>query len=183
MDNITVYSNKNKMSREQFDEWFSLLEISFPTSERRSYRGHLEEFTSARFNSLCLRKEKLNGFINYWDFGEFVYIEHFAVQPELRGQGIGAAIIRELCSRAGGRTMVLEAEPYDSGELAKRRIAFYERQGFVVNEYEYIQPAIAKGEEPIPLIIMSSPRALSKTEYEAIRDAIYREVYDKRYFF
>ena len=79
--------------------------------------------------------------------------------------------------------MVLEAEPYDSGELAKRRIAFYERQGFVVNEYEYIQPAIAKGEEPIPLIIMSSPRALSKTEYEAIRDAIYREVYDKRYFF
>lgn len=178
MDNIVVYSKNNMIEKSLFDQLFDLLRLSFPTSERRNYSGHLSEFNEDIFHSLCYILDGLKGFMNYWDFGEFVYVEHFAVAPELRGQGTGSALMNELRRLIGARTLVLEAEPPSDSDIAKRRIAFYERLGFVLNEYEYIQPALMEGEQPIPLVIMSSPRKLSEGEYIRIRDKMYQRVYD-----
>lgn len=177
MDNVVIFSKGNMIEKSMFDQLFSLLQLSFPTSERRNYAGHLGEFAEDKFRCICYIPEALKGFLNYWDFGDFVYAEHFAVAPELRGQGTGSALMGELRAIVGNRTLVLEAEPPADSDIAARRIAFYERLGFVLNEYDYIQPALIEGERPIPLVIMSSPRRLTESEYQSIRDRLYKEVY------
>lgn len=177
MDNIVIYSKSNMIDKSMYDQLFSLLEFSFPASERRNYKGQLGEFQEEQFRSICYIPDGLKGFLNYWDFGDFIYVEHFAVSPELRGQGTGTALIGELRSIVGNRTLVLEAEPLADSNIAQRRIGFYERLGFVLNEYDYIQPVMMEGEEPIPLVIMSSPDKLSESEYTLIRDCLYKEVY------
>ena len=183
MNDITVYSSKNRMSDNVFIVFFSLMEEAFPSSERRTAQGHRAEFNSPMFNSICYMPDRIYGFINYWEFEDFVYVEHFAVQPELRGKGIGASLMEELRCRVGNKILVLEAEPPQDSDIARRRICFYERLGFMLNPYEYIQPAMSKGEQPIPLVIMSSPKALTEKEYSTIRDTIYLYVYSPAYFF
>ena len=177
MDNIVIYSKDNMIGKDLFNQLFSLLEISFPTSERRTYSGHLSEFDAPEFHSLCYMPDDLRAVLNYWDLGEFIYIEHFAVAPELRGQGTGSLLMHELRSVVGERPLVLEAEPLTDSSIAARRIAFYQRLGFEYNEYDYIQPPLIEGESPIPLKIMSAPDRLSEDEYIRVRDRLYRDVY------
>ncbi len=177
MNDIIIYSKNNLMEKSMFDQFFSLLKLSFPTSERRNYSGHLSEFNAPEFHSICYVPDGLKGFLNYWDLGDFIYIEHFAVAPELRGQGKGTALMGELRCVVGERTLVLEAEPPSDSDIAARRIAFYERLGFELNEYDYIQPAMMEGESPIPLVIMSSPEKLTESEYIKIRDRLYTDIY------
>ena len=183
MNDITVYDYNNRMSEERFAEFFALMEQAFPANERHTAKGHLAEFDAPEFHSICYAPDMLHGFINYWQLDGFVYVEHFAVQPELRGQGIGAALMAELRKRVGDVPLVLEAEPPQDSAIAQRRIAFYERLGFRLNPYDYVQPAMAEGESPVPLVIMSSPEALTETEFIAIRDTMYRIVYSPAYFF
>ncbi|MBQ9949080.1 MAG: GNAT family N-acetyltransferase [Oscillospiraceae bacterium] len=177
MDNIKIYSKQNRIEKSLFDEFFALMEQSFPTSERRDYEGFFAEFEHPCFHSICYQPERLAGVLNYYDFEDFIYIEHFAVSPELRGQGTGAALIGEIKRIGEGKKLVLEAEPPSDGDIACRRIGFYERLGFSLNEYAYIQPPLIKGEQPIPLVIMSFPERLSEKEYLDIRSVLYREVY------
>lgn len=177
MDNLVVYSKNDMIGKDMFDQLFSLLEISFPTSERRTYSGHLAEFSSEEFHCLCYVPDGLKAALNYWDLGEFLYVEHFAVAPELRGQGTGSLLMSEFRAAVGGKPIVLEAEPPCDSDIAARRIAFYQRLGFEYNDYDYIQPPLMDGESPIPLKIMSAPDRLSESEYIKIRDRLYRDVY------
>ena len=70
--------------------------------------------------------------------------------------------------------IVLEVEPpYD--EMKRRRIAFYERQGFCQNDYPYVQPPYREGETGVELILMSLPSPLSDCG-ECIKE-MYEKVY------
>lgn len=177
MKDITIYSGDNMIPSDVFEDVWQLLEESFPSCERWDHDGFLAEYTNPEFRSLVYRPDALSGVLDFWDFGSFVYVEHFAVAPELRGQGTGSAMMEELRRYVGERPLVLEAEPPSDSPLAARRIAFYERIGYVLNPYEYIQPAMGDDEHPIPLVIMSSPRPLSCDEFNAIRDRMYDRVY------
>ena len=75
-----------------------------------------------------------------------------------------------------GKNVVLEVElPEDA--LTRRRIGFYERHGFVWNDYPYMQPPMRKGQEPLPLRLMTKPTALDVETYERYRSAIHQNVY------
>lgn len=177
MKNITIYSKDNMIGKALFDEVWKLLELSFPSNERWDKAGFLSEYENAEFRSMIYCPDKLCGVLNFWELGGFVYVEHFAVQPELRGQGIGAALMHELSRIADGRIYLLEAEPPHDSPVAARRIAFYERLGFVLNTHEYIQPAMGKDEQPLPLVIMSAPKALTEEQFVQARDRMYKTVY------
>lgn len=177
MDRMICFNKENAPANEQVREIYSLMEKSFPSCERHTGEKFARQFSRSEFSSLCLYSDRLSAFINYWDFGDFVYIEHFAVQPELRGNGVGAALIREALSRNGGKTVVLEAEPRSLGEIAVRRLGFYARIGFVENAFDYVQPSMQQGEPPVPLVILSYPEKLTLPQYEHIRDTLYSEVY------
>ena len=104
-----------------------LLVESFPPEEYRELE-HLREYTDriGNFHNNIIFDDDLPiGFITYWDFDEFYYVEHFATNPALRNGGYGKRTLEHLCEFLK-RPIVLEVErPVE--EMAKRRINFYQR--------------------------------------------------------
>lgn len=179
MNNITIYSKKNPMSRGQFSRLFELMEYSFPQNERRDFKEQFEEFQKPLFRSLVLSEnDKIIGFLNYWELSELIYIEHFAIDRTLRGKGLGTGLVGKFREITENRPAVLEAEPPELNDTAFRRVEFYKRLGFRLNDYGYLQPPYRAGETPVRLVIMSSPNALSPEEFERARSTIYREAYE-----
>lgn len=176
--NITVYGIENPMPREYFARLYEIMEYSFPKDERREFEEQFGEFQKPCFRSLVHEENKsIAGFMNYWQLNGFVYLEHFAVVRELRGKGLGAALMNELCARTGC-PIILEAEPPELGKTAARRIDFYKRLGFHLNAYEYYQPPYHNDDEPVRLMIMSKPSPLSADEFIEVRNTLYRDAYE-----
>ena len=95
----------------------------------------------------------------YGNWTGFTYGEHFAVSPKWRNGGVGARILKEVMETVPGM-FCLEVElPKD--ELSKRRIRFYERNGFFLNPYPYVQPPLSDGQEELPLQIMTAGNPIS----------------------
>lgn len=117
------------------------------------------------------------GFISIWALGDVTFVEHFVIYADVRGGGIGGRAIDEVCKKFG--KVVLEAElPVD--EIQKRRVAFYERHGFIVNPQAYMQPAYRRDGAWVPMYLMSYPCALTDFDGVVARlyDAVYRVKYD-----
>ncbi len=164
-----------KLDISEFDEMYSIMEKSFPLEEYRPYNEQKELFENEYYKVYVEKDTFVKGFIAVWDFAEFLYIEHFAVNPEYRNQGIGAKILKEITSLYR-KTVCLEVEP-PKNEMTKRRVSFYERNGFFLNGYPYVQPPISKGKSPVPLMIMSSGKKLAQAEFESVKTILYKKVY------
>lgn len=148
---------------------------AFPPEERRSWSS-LAGDGNPELRSI-VRDGELAGMISYWNFGTFVYVEHFAIDPSLRGGGTGSEVLAEL-RRSLGRPVVLEVErPADSNPMAARRIEFYRRNGFHVLSYDYIQPPYAPGLPSVPLLLMSTDPSIAPADVAA---TLHREVYGVR---
>lgn len=177
MNKTTVYSCENPMPRDKFKALFNIIEYSFPKDERRSFNDHFGEFNDPHFRSFVQEgNENIEGFMNYWQFDGFVYLEHFAISKELRGQGLGSKLMEKL-RQSIDSPIILEVEPSETSVTAARRIDFYKRLGFYLNEYEYYQPPYHKGENPLRLMIMSSPSPLTEAQFTEIRHILYRDAY------
>ena len=88
-----------------------LLVESFPPEEYRELE-HLREYTDriGNFHNNIIFDDDLPiGFITYWDFDEFYYVEHFATNPALRNGGYGKRTLEHLCEFVK-RPIVLEVE-------------------------------------------------------------------------
>ncbi len=166
-----------RLAAEEFDLVYPLLERSFPADERRDYEGQLALFQKPAFALYGFYMEgRFCGFFAVHHFETFTFIEHFAVEPSFRNCGLGSQAL-ELLKRSTGKPIVLEAElPVD--DLTKRRIAFYRRNGFAVNEYPYIMPALSEHTRPIPMKLLSCPDMLTEAEFETVKSVLYREVYN-----
>ncbi len=129
---------------------------AFPPEERRDM-DQLKELLGSEpdmfFNAVKCDGE-LVGLLVYWDFGTFYYLEHLAVFAELRNQKIGQRILAWVNEHLKGE-WILEVEPDDT-EMAKRRIGYYQRNGFRVLDKTYLQPSYRPGGEAFPLWIMGN---------------------------
>ena len=164
------------ITESRFDEVFSIMEKSFPPDEMRPYSEQKALLSNGKYKVFAaFEGEKIISFAATWQFDNILFLEHLATDPSLRGQGVGAKMLDFLTS-GEKRTVCLEAEPPES-EITSRRIAFYNRNGFYLNEYPYIQPPISQGRAPVPLMIMTHGRDIDECEFEAIRDLLYKEVY------
>lgn len=175
--NMKIWDKNSPPTADTLKEIFSIMTEAFPPCERHDFAGFSAEFRESEFHSLCCAEDKLVGFINYWDFGEFVFLEHFAVASEFRGTGTGTKLLSEFLGIIGGRLLVLEAEPTTAGNTAQRRQAYYKRLGFSANPYPYVQPPMSKDEPPVPLDILSLPTVLSEEQFSFVRDTLYKRVY------
>ncbi len=169
-----------KLEIKDFDEMYDIMQKSFPTEEYRPKDEQFALFSNPRFSVFAFYDEaKLCGFLSAWDFEEFAYFEHFAVLPELRGGGLGKELLAVAvyeCSLHGKRAICLEVDLPET-QIALRRIAFYERNGFYLNDYEYLQPPISGGRNPVPLKIMTTGGKISEQTFKDIRAVLYKEVY------
>ncbi len=170
-----------ELESKTFDEVYRLMELSFPEDERRTYREQKELLTNPLYKIYVPEKspesqnQPLQAFASVWEFDAVAYIEHFAVDPAYRNHGVGSKILNEVVKMMG-KPVCLEVEP-PNHEIAARRIEFYKRNNFFFNAYQYIQPSISKGRKPVQLFIMTSERNITRTEFENIRDILYRHVY------
>lgn len=166
-----------KLDINDFDKVYSLMEKSFPADEHRPYQGQKELLTDPLYSIYGIKTDSGNvtAFITVWQFDTFAYVEHFAVDPDCRGGGIGSALLRETVSELSC-TVCLEVELPET-DIAKRRIAFYERSGFITNDFPYIQPAYSDGQNALPLMIMTSGRRISESEFMEMKGLLYEKVY------
>lgn len=128
---------------------FRIYEESFPAEERRDWH-QLPEDDAFTLYGIYDDGDVPLGLLTAWDFGEFSYIEHFAIDGRLRGKGMGAEV---LASVPG--VLLIEVELPESGEMSRRRIAFYERNGFRLLDNPYVQPPYGPGLPEVPLRLMS----------------------------
>lgn len=155
-----------------------IYETSFPEDERRNFDLLKALDGKYDFDFFVIADKQANaiGIISLWSFKEFIYIEHFAIQQNERGKGIGSSVLSSLANKYS-KPILLEVElPED--DLAKRRIAFYQRHGFAVQPYDYTQPAYDKTKQSLPMIVMiKADFEITKRFFDSAIATIYKEVY------
>lgn len=108
-----------------------------------------------KFNIICDSDQWL-GIICFWEFNQFIYIEHFAINAQLRNKQYGQRTLQLLRKEYADKKLILEIDPLVD-DIAKRRKAFYERCGFVANTFKHIHLPYRPGFAGHELIVMSSP--------------------------
>lgn len=180
MEHVNIYHTNSPMERQKFSQLYQIMEYSFPPTERGSEALHYSELSRPEFRCLCYEPENVPlAFLNYYEFPDIrtVFVEHFAVSDELRGRGTGSALMEHLKRITEPFLIVLEVEP-PAGQTERRRIEFYKRLGFSMNEGEYFQPEFYGKSPAIPLKLMTS-RPLDDKEFSELSRLIHRRVYRK----
>jgi GNAT superfamily N-acetyltransferase len=154
-----------------------LFEDSFPLSERPKF-DDVEEREDTNFHFLVVTNdEEPIGILTYWTFEEFNYIEHFAIAPELRGQGMGKATMLNFMLQHPEQ-LVLEIEEPNT-ELAEHRMEFYTDLGFTCQPQDYVQPSYHHKKTPdVPMLIMTKYE-LDDGEFEEVKTILYKAVYHR----
>lgn len=133
-------------------------ELRLPPDQRDVMGNPLYHF------DMCLLDGALAGLILYWDFGTYIYVEHFCVEPSLRGHGLGTLILAELARQ--NKTIILEIDPLVD-DASVRRKGFYERCGYVANAFAHVHPPYQAANRGHELIVMSYPHAISQSEFDS----------------
>ncbi len=165
------------LSEKDFDAVYALLKQSFPPDEYRDSEKQKALFQNKLYTAYgLLEGNQLQALLALWNFGHVIYIEHFAVTEASRNCGLGSRILETMKTMADC-PLCLEVELPDN-DMARRRIAFYERNGFTYNDYPYIQPAYSPEKATVPLRFMTTGGGISAARFAEIKACIYREVYN-----
>ncbi len=153
-----------------------LYEASFPPEERRQWQQIAAPKAPRRPELHAIIADgHIAGMITLWHFDRFVYIEHLAVNPELRGCGVGSDAIKTLIEKVGGKPVVLEIEPPVAElPLTVARFKFYSRLGFSTIDRSYVQPPYSPELPSVALhLLATTPLPAGSTAA-----TLYREVYN-----
>ena len=154
----------------------SLYLSSFPAEERREYNELKQQLNIGECAvNRILAGEKTAGFFIVWDFTEFIYLEHFAIEPKLRGLGIGERTLA-LIKENYNKPVILETElPLD--ETSSRRIKFYQRNGFRLLHRPYLQPSYGGVKPEVEMKLMSTAVDFASEDLDTYIDIIRKKVY------
>lgn len=161
------------------DQATALYESAFPADERRPTDEWLSMMDrEAAFHILYITdtEHTFGGFITFWDFDEFTYIEHFAVKQELRGLGYGGKALDLFVTYEKNRRIVLEVEP-PTNATAEKRIRFYQNHGFTLLLFPYMQPPYSPSLQSIPLKLMLKGTEPTNEETKSMVHVIKKRVY------
>ncbi len=160
-----------------FEEFWRILCEAFPENEHRRKERHEALLDHSLYSLHFIREEgRILGFWSLWNLGEFLYMEHLALDSRYRGKGYGSRVFEQIF-REAKVPFVLEVERPDT-EKARRRIALYERLGLHLNRFDYYQPPLQLGCEKIPMYLMSWPVPLNEAQFTAVRDRLCETVYN-----
>ncbi|WP_417326024.1 GNAT family N-acetyltransferase [Halarcobacter sp.] len=170
MELVFIESKDNKY----FDKAWQLYLDSFPEVERRTLEEQEEILTDKNFKMTCyVEDEVLISIVFFWKIYTknkiYTFLEHFAVNSELRGQSYGSKILEKFIS--DNKNIVLEIEPIVD-EITQKRLNFYERFDFVVNCYEHLQIPFRKDAQELKLVLMSQQKTLSQQEYKELYESM-----------
>jgi ribosomal protein S18 acetylase RimI-like enzyme len=152
-----------------------IYENSFPEDERRDFTSLSDLLVNNEDIHISLFAENglVNAFIIYWNFTDFIYIEHFAVDRKFRGQGWGTKIMQAFMNNVQ-TPIVMEVElPHD--DISRKRIAFYERLSFAAFPQPYVQPSYGEGKREVEMRLMR----FGQIDFEYVKSTLYAKVYAK----
>ena len=173
---MAIYETLDYAKKEDFLKIYDIMKNSFPPSEMRNFNDQLSLLDNQFYNILIKHSDdKIVGFLCIWEFSEINFIEHFAIDKEFRGSGIGSKMLEEYLQNTT-KEVFLEVEP-PLTDLAIRRIEFYKRLGFKQNTFEYFQPALQKGQSPIRLNIMTYPAFVNEEDFNKHKKEVFKIAY------
>lgn len=135
-----------------FESAWELYTSAFPESERHSRSWFLEALKRepAFHASVFPYGGQLGALLFFWRTEYFVYVEHLAVTPSIRGRGLGKGVLSLL---SGNVPVILEIEPVVD-EVTMGRLQFYERAGFSRLPYPHCQPPYHPNQKPLPMELL-----------------------------
>lgn len=152
---------------------------SFPIEERRAWKNieYLLSLDDSLYHiDVIFYDKQFVGFISWWAFADFCYVEHFAIDSLNRERGMGTRAVSQFI-KDKKKLIVLEVELPGRDEMARRRIAFYMRNGFVAHDnFEYIQPSYGDGLPQVPMMLMTAG-VLANVDLEFISQQLHEVVY------
>ncbi len=156
-----------------YEDMLQLYQDAFPVEERRPVEklNELVENKKSFVANALVHDGQFAGLLNYWEFDSFVYLEHLAMLPQLRGQNLGGMLLETL-KKDIHLPLVLEAERPET-EIAARRAAFYQRHGFHVVDKDYMQPPYRAGEDEFPLWLFSTDEHFPLENVRLIKQEVY----------
>ncbi len=159
-------------------ETYIFLQKTFDPSELREYGWMKDIYEQKKFKIYgYLEDEQLLGVITLWEFDDYNYIEHFAVDERRRGQGIGSQMIENM-KLLSDKPLVLEVEEIVD-DITQNRVHFYEKHEFFLSSYHFIQPPLRDNVKDVPLIYMSYPILLDNDIYHKIFIELKNKVYSR----
>ncbi|MDC9723555.1 MAG: GNAT family N-acetyltransferase [Urechidicola sp.] len=148
-----------------FDKAWELYEEAFPLNERRLYDAQVVLMSDTKYHfDILIEDNQLIGFLLWWDLETFRYIDHFATSKQLRNKGFGKLILEQFINN-NSKPILLEVELPDS-EINQRRIKFYKRIGFKLNQHHYELPDFEGSQSPLELKLMTYPNLISKKDVD-----------------
>ncbi len=161
--------NRKKISR-----IFNTYASTFPENERRDEAQFLELAENPNCYIYNIKKEEnAIGYCIIWQLESCYFLEHFEVFEAFRNQKYGSEIVEILKEKF--EKLVLETEPEHLSEIAKRRISFYQRNGFEIIEKKYLQPSYGEGKPKALLYLMSN---FLPENLQILVEEIYLQVYE-----
>lgn len=151
-------------SDEGFKTAWEIYEEAFPQEERRPLKEQISTLKNESYHcDIVIENEVCIGILFWWDIESFRYVDHFATASQLRNKGLGQLILNTFI-KANNKSILLEVE-LPTSKLNERRIKFYERSGFVLNDHYYEIPnLINPNEPPAQLLLMSCPKEITSEE-------------------
>lgn len=149
-----------------FQQVWEIYRTSFPLREQRTYTHQSTAFKSPLYHmDAYLQDGEVAGFIDYWIFPDYAYIEHYAMAETARGKGYGTHILQDFLTRMAGRTVVLEIDPVVD-EISTRRLHFYQNLGFQESPFRHDCHAYQPDEEEGELWVLTWPATVDCDFYE-----------------
>lgn len=177
--NINISTSINE---ERLAACAELYESAFPADERRpteEWKRYVQEKENFHvYPFYDADTQEFYGFISFWEFEDFTYVEHFAIQDKFRGKGTGRMVFGIFLSLYDARSLpvILEVEP-PADDVTRSRIRFYERCGMHLLPYDYTQPPYSPRQQPLPLRLMCSKWRISEGQVKHFVQCIHKEVY------
>lgn len=154
-------------------EIYTSYTTTFPIDEQRNKGQFLDLFSNpkVRFMSVVDESETI-GYLILWELSSFVFVEHFEVFEAFRSKKLGSHIMNHLLENYP--RIILEIEPAELNEDAKRRYSFYQRNRFELIDTTYIQPSYGDGKQSLNLWLLAN---YSPENVEELKSEICTTVY------
>ncbi len=151
-----------KASKNDLQAIKAIYEGAFPVEERRpwvDFEQRASDNDTFFTIDVVVDSDRVVGFISTWRLPMALYVEHFAIDPAMRGKGVGGMLLDHII--AGTQLpVILEVEIPDESprpDMAHRRIDFYRRHGFdTIDGIDYVQPPYARNLPEVPMLLMST---------------------------
>ncbi|WP_066629982.1 GNAT family N-acetyltransferase [Labilibacter marinus] len=168
-----------QISDNYFQKAWELYEDAFPFEERRLLDDQSDVLQNENYHfDVFIDNNQFAGFILWWEFDTHRYIDHLATTVEQRNKGIGRLILNNFID-SDDKSIILEVE-LPTSNINERRISFYERVGFKLNQHHYEIPPVKEDQSPLQLLLMSYPNFISEKEVDLFVEKYHPVIFRKK---